>query len=189
LSHFVTFVLVPTIEDGDRSDYESATEKLLAPYDEEREVKPYRELFADQEWNINKMREHYEVQDESLEALLPHMKDWCGNEGYVEDGKLGIITTYNPDSKWDWWVVGGRWSDYFNGKSILPMSELPTDWHESGQTPYAVVTRNGEWHQKAEMHWFGVSTNEQEPEAWRNECSEIFSGHQDCMIVVCDLHI
>jgi hypothetical protein len=26
------------------------------------------------------------------------------------------ITTYNEDSKWDWWMIGGRWSGYFKAR-------------------------------------------------------------------------
>lgn len=26
------------------------------------------------------------------------------------------ISTYNEDSKWDWWCIGGRWSGYFKAK-------------------------------------------------------------------------
>lgn len=37
--------------------------------------------------------------DESLEV-----------EPYIDDDEP---TTYNPKSKWDWWVVGGRWDGYF----------------------------------------------------------------------------
>lgn len=30
-----------------------------------------------------------------------------------ETGRAYTLSTYNPNSKWDWYVVGGRWSDYF----------------------------------------------------------------------------
>ena len=36
----------------------------------------------------------------------------------VVDGKLGQTTTYNPQSKWDWWSVGGRWTG-----SLLTVAE------------------------------------------------------------------
>lgn len=29
----------------------------------------------------------------------------------IEDGKLYTVTTYNQLSKWDWYQIGGRWSD------------------------------------------------------------------------------
>ena len=33
---------------------------------------------------------------------------------FDKDGN--IISTYNPDSHWDWWVVGGRWSGWLKSK-------------------------------------------------------------------------
>lgn len=33
-------------------------------------------------------------------------------------------STYNPDSKWDWWVIGGRWTGYFRLKAVTDDVEL-----------------------------------------------------------------
>jgi len=43
------------------------------------------------------------------EECYEHMAKQWGKEDVDEDGNL--ITTYNPDSKWDWYVEGGRFSD------------------------------------------------------------------------------
>lgn len=42
--------------------------------------------------------------------------DWNGNSWVKQDGVWVEITTYNPDSKWDWYSVGGRWTGYFKLK-------------------------------------------------------------------------
>lgn len=34
--------------------------------------------------------------------------DECGGSGRAD-------TTYNPDSKWDWWAIGGRWTGALGG--------------------------------------------------------------------------
>jgi hypothetical protein len=34
----------------------------------------------------------------------------------LPDGKLGEFSTYNPKSKWDWYQLGGRWSDFLKLK-------------------------------------------------------------------------
>lgn len=52
----------------------------------------------------------------SLEMLVQFMDDWHGSKGEVEDGKLYCWSTYNPDSKWDWYQTGGRWSGFFKMK-------------------------------------------------------------------------
>ena len=33
------------------------------------------------------------------------------------------MTTYNEKSKWDWWVIGGRWPDFFNYGDYDPMTD------------------------------------------------------------------
>ena len=35
----------------------------------------------------------------------------------MTDKKGNLYSTYNPDSKWDWYCVGGRWSDMLKLKS------------------------------------------------------------------------
>lgn len=30
-----------------------------------------------------------------------------------DEGRAFTWTTYNPDSKWDWWTIGGRWQRHF----------------------------------------------------------------------------
>ena len=67
--------------------------------------------------------------DHLMESELPatqvypeytnYLKDWCGvdveSEYFVlEDGKLYTFT--NPNAKWDWWQIGGRWRGHFNMK-------------------------------------------------------------------------
>ncbi len=43
------------------------------------------------------------------------MKEWRGSESRDEEtGRYGYW--YNPSAKWDWYVVGGRWTGYFKPK-------------------------------------------------------------------------
>jgi len=46
-----------------------------------------------------------------------HIADWYG---YVQndEGKWGYYC--NPNAKWDWWEIGGRWSGYFKVKEGVP---------------------------------------------------------------------
>ena len=44
--------------------------------------------------------------------------DWNSNNWHKEaDGKWGVYSEYNPDSKWDWYSVGGRWSQSIKTKT------------------------------------------------------------------------
>ena len=50
---------------------------------------------------------------------------YCGTdkkESIWLDANGNLWTSYNPDSKYDWYVVGGRWSGYFATK--VPNNEL-----------------------------------------------------------------
>lgn len=151
-------------------------------------------------------------------------------------------TTYNPDSHWDWWTIGGRWTGAFtpdydpsedprnietcnlcegtgkrndalgkdhrkrdpsygcngcngtgksvkfsyepHGGDIMPLSKVP-----KSVIPYSLVTPDGEWHQKGEMGWFGMSDNEKDEKVWTKTVRSLFRKHKDCLAVVVDYHI
>lgn len=57
---------------------------------------------------------YYQSFEECYEA---HGDDWNDNRYRKdEDGIWREYTTYNPDSKWDWYQLGGRWSGTFHLK-------------------------------------------------------------------------
>ena len=53
-------------------------------------------------------------------TLEDYLSDWCGidvdgdSDYSLEEGKLYTYT--NPNAKWDWWQIGGRWCGHFNMK-------------------------------------------------------------------------
>lgn len=79
-------------------------EDLLAPYDENRRVKPYVRFTRQQA--IDWVRENYtgyaDKSDQECYDVL------AGD--YEPDENGDLLSTYNPDSKWDWYTEGGRWS-------------------------------------------------------------------------------
>ena len=95
-----------------------------------------------------------------------------------------------------------------NGKGIR--TSFPTQWAEfKGDVmpvdavnklvqagikevfPYAVITPDGEWHQRGKMGWFGMSSDEMTKEQWHEEVKKIFRKHAegDYLAVVVDCHI
>ena len=97
MSHSTVMVIGPTTE-AELSD-------ALAPFDENSEVDPY---FSPMSWGLDKRHD-----DESLEEFAARLtKEW-EEEHFVQDVNgvptLGTMSTYPPDSKWDWWQIGGRW--------------------------------------------------------------------------------
>lgn len=43
---------------------------------------------------------------------------------YDDDGVFRRYTTYNPESRWDWWVIGGRWEGIYAERQGEPISGL-----------------------------------------------------------------
>lgn len=56
---------------------------------------------------------------------------------------------------------------------------------------YALITKDGEWHEQGEMGWFGISRNEEDPLTWA-ECftRAVFEDTDDNdYITIVDCHI
>lgn len=116
-------------------------------------------------------------------------------------GSGKVVSQYNPKSKWDWWVIGGRWSGYLPGKTSsreredeslevnsMHMKDLPEVLDE-GSVPFAIVTPDGEWHERGRMGWFAVVHNENDD--WDEQAVQILEKYRgtDHVLVVCDLHM
>jgi len=125
----------------------SDIDAILAPFDEEARVTPYiREtkesvieserksrcfLFATRytEWQRDPKLYEKDKRQEHIEylQLLPELMKQSDEEVYqyaisdYEEDEIdengNILSTYNPDSKWDWYTVGGRWSSMLILKS------------------------------------------------------------------------
>lgn len=77
-------------------------DSLLEPYNENTKVKPYIEFTKQQA--IDYARKHLLNCDKSSDEKC--WKIMAAGKKTDKDGN--IYTTYNPNSKWDWWMVGGR---------------------------------------------------------------------------------
>lgn len=143
MSHYSVLVVTKT-------DRISELEKLLAPFDESLEVAPY----------IYKTKEE-------LDEL-----DWITSEDDIFDEHGNLLTTYNPNSKWDWYSIGGRWSGglhVVDDKLIHDCNSLPIRlWDiEDDFCTYAVLLPDGSWYSPGEMGWWGMSSeSEDEWNSW-----------------------
>ncbi len=118
MSHFSVAVLA---RDGQTVD------ELLAPYDENLEVEPYvwktraelEKEFLDckekikKDPNSNLARIQYSTDPESQVDILGidmlTFARWYYGKNSLFDEEGNLLTTRNPNSKWDWYTVGGRW--------------------------------------------------------------------------------
>ena len=156
----------------------------------------YKEYLADpvkykEKWGNNKNHINY------IENEFPKILNWTDEECYEEIAKLyredglvaedgSILSTCNPKSKWDWYQIGGRWSNTIPGDEVK-MSEIPI---EKIETPYAFITPNGEWVERGEMGWFGIGSNEMNEDEWDAKFREYLKTlDKDIILTLVDCHI
>jgi len=88
-------------------------------------------------------------------------EDWNGNRWRKdENGVWAVYSTYNPDSKWDWYSTGGRWDKSIKTKSgefvnecmfgEIDFEPYPDDCYEDGEdwlgNPCKKLKEDYEWH-------------------------------------------
>lgn len=129
--------------------------------------------------------------------------------GYYEPEDIGVdgevYSEYNPNSKWDWYVVGGRWAGWLQDKekemetdngfnfnsdmSIEPNSLSIAEASLKNKIPFAVLTPTGEWIERGDMGWWGVVSNNTEQDEWDNSVQNIYKKYHEDYIVSVDCHI
>jgi hypothetical protein len=119
--------------------------------------------------------------DELTVALGPFSEN-VEVEPWVETD--GTVTTYNPRSQWDWWVVGGRWSG-----EVLPLDRADRLGDHEPCITYAVLTPDGEWYQRCDEHWNDPAQDEKDAEEWRAQFAALVASPADLPAYVVDCHI
>ena len=135
----------------------------------------------------------------SWEDAWKEAKEW----GYIVDEENEcLLSTYNPDSKWDWYVIGGRWNGYLplidpdgEGNKVFVNTAVASDidWDymlKNDHIPFCYVTEDGEWCESAKMGYWAITTDEKDPNDWNNEFKTyIKSLDTDCLVTAVDFHI
>ena len=148
------------------------------------------------------------------ELLAPYCEDDPTFFEFEEDegGELDESTGrrgwwHNPEARWDWWVVGGRWAGYIaatEGSYGEPSSDFrypegrfdsalvaDCDFYPGFET-YAVLTPDGTWHEPGRMGWFcTTSATSEEEERFSATYRERFidTADHDWTATVVDCHI
>lgn len=137
MSHFSTMVV--TLPGG------KDVEELLAPYDEDIQVDRYWRPEADsllEFWPVKGWIAEGKLSAEpSAEDVLSLYKNEYGtadgdDENFrVVDGRIEQETTYNPDSKWDYYRTGGRWGGSLTVKAGVTPTPVATGWDSPEEVP------------------------------------------------------
>ena len=133
----------------------------------------------------------------SWDDAWKEVKEW----GYKLDEEENLTSTYNPNSKWDWYVIGGRWDGYLILKETDDSNEHITsnqayaseiDWDlmlNNNHIPYCFVDDNGYWNEVGQMGWCGISYNEKDKDVWKQEFKNYISSIPDYLVTAVDFHI
>jgi len=174
MSHYTVAVIT---EDGK----EDTVAIALAPYHE------YECTGVDDKYVI-----WVDVHDEMIADHAKYEKDGAPfDEAWVEgwngaklrDGRYHRYT--NPNAKWDWWQIGGRWSNMLNGKKDTAQK------NELGELPdtFAYLI-DGEWIERGRMGWWAIVSDEKSDDEWTASRAKIWEKiPDDAYITIVDCHI
>lgn len=125
-----------------RGAAEAALAGTLAPFDENTEVTPYRSYEdggPEDYWFVRSLREEAGLNPDDATLTWAQVAE-AYNKHYSEDGETLLtdesgraytMSTYNPESKWDWWQIGGRWGGRFPYRQKHAGEVIPAEPHWS----------------------------------------------------------
>lgn len=150
----------------------STVRTLLSPYNEWTQVEPYK---------------------------VYEYVNWP--DGEDEHGPYGFSTD-NPNVKYDWCEVGGRWDGALFGvewrdanltedherleNNQRPVSELLEE--DELFVPAALVTPDGEWHTSSKQ-WYDEGYEELREKEWKPEVKALYEQYPDCIATLIDCHV
>lgn len=193
MSHFSHVVVVRNVANADAAI--AAAELALEPFSENAEVQEYFSHVEAEEVDravaFYRQRPEYcgpdgdgpvKPFDEYVaEGDLEAWHEWqrmavgayCASdiEKGVYDDTLGFgyMSTYNPDSKWDWYAIGGRWNGFFKVKSTAKQDEF-----RLGEASWGNATPPEEFRGRADAIRFGAIDFEGARNLARERAEEVF---------------
>jgi hypothetical protein len=184
--HFCTYVII-----GKRGDPEMSVARALEPFDEGLHVTPYRDYLDPSD--IDRMAGHYGIPPTDLPALAGKMEDWRGCQGHVDARGLYALTTYNPDGKWDWYEIGGRWNRYIPGSrdNVISARTLHRSRHLRTCLPYFLLRPDSRWLEQEDSLPFGspmTAAHRRAARRWLAEVRRVLAEYIDRKVVCVDIH-
>ncbi len=138
--------------------------------------------------------------------------DFCGRDGCEQhEGRWGRWT--NPNAKWDWWVLGGRWPGSLKLKSggsgrlgrragadhrdlpdegadLAKIGHLDLDAMFADDFYTFAVLKDGQWHERGKMGWWANVSDEMDEGEWSQQFQGLLRDlHPDTVVAVVDCHI
>jgi len=234
MSHFTVMIigknpekqLEPFDENIDVSRYVKYTKKQLI-IKGKKEIEDYKnsiyaEYLKDKKAYAKKCKNNAHLT--YLANEFPLKLKWSDAEIYQDKirweepenvGKNGeVYSTYNPQSKWDWYQIGGRWAGLIrtnrNGRYAMP--NFSWGWEEKEKEEYLdgtytdqaykediinfdklnifALIKDGKWYEKGDMGWWGCVSNKKREGEWATEFKKLITDlPSDTLISIYDCHI
>lgn len=207
MTHFTIGIIVP---EDELPRIQSFITQQMAPYDEEIQVAPYvcysiEQARSEIERDIQRFERIMERQDRDYDLdkcreIAARLRQTTPEEKYREriqfhetfNARGEPISTYNPASKWDWYVVGGRWNgwitgDQYTGDRVKDNLATTEQALERDVIPHAIVTPDGHWHERGQLGWFAVLITEND--GWDERARSILAAYPGHHLLILDAHI
>lgn len=185
--HYCVFVLIPS-----GAEPESAVAAALEPFDEDLQVEPYRVHFDHNE--VIRMAKHFKVDPANLQELAKRMPEWTDSDGGVDRNGLYYLSTCNPDGRFDWYEIGGRWDGYIprSQHNTINAGTLARSNHLGKCLPYYVLTPDGKWieheHYYLEGDWRAVKKIAMKQQKWLQLVRDTLQRWPEYTAVCVDIH-
>ncbi len=203
MTHFITGILVPNsvYKDGNTKRF---IDRIMEPYSEHLEVESYISKTADEvrEEYEEASKKHPEYKDMDIEEWS---EKWYG-EKLDKEGNL--LSTFNQDSFYDWYRVGGRWDGYltdnrrrsdngFNFDDIheevennsISVEDMIKNIDNYEYLPGKLLDTDGSVYEHRKYGWFGMSEDVKGDDIWKKEFVQVLHNNRDCYLVSLDCHV
>jgi hypothetical protein len=132
---------------------------------------------------------------------FPNHLTWSDDEIYADEiknyepneiGSEGeVYSDSNPNSKWNWYSLGGRWSgsiELNNSKKVD--SAIKKNISNLNDIVCFSIIKDGKFYEIGRMGLWGFVSDEKDESEWENEFKKLISDlPDDTLISIYDLHI
>lgn len=208
MTHFIVLIIIPKfIFDLGPKVIKAYIEKQMEPFSEQLEVEPYiqytKDQIQEQFEEFKKTNEHFFATYNTLEKFI---KEY---HAYFLDEYGNAISTYNPKSLYDWYVIGGRWDGRLTNNiqssdrgfnwddkhhtvenNSISVEELINKYTQNPDDVYNIIIDNeGKLHKQRDYGWFALYDETMTKEEWKKEYIQVLENSQNDFVVALDCHI